>query len=109
MVCVDLVIRYWLKIINEYVKRSNYYVVSLVDSAIISNLRKIKPNVPNHWIVWSSPLTHFGGGIINDNITDSDKVTMTCFSWGENGKKLRANCTYGEFKTLHYTCYIFTK
>ena len=72
-------------------------------------MRKVKPNAPNHWIVWSSPLTHFGGGIIHDDTKDSDKVAMTCFSWGEKDKKLRSNCTYKEFKTLHDICYIFVK
>mgnify|MGYP001757325313 FL=1 len=97
------------QLINEYVKRPNHYVVSLVDAAIIDNMRKVKPNAPNHWIVWSSPLTHFGGGIIHDDTKDSDKVAMTCFSWGEKDKKLRSNCTYKEFKTLHDICYIFVK
>lgn len=96
------------KLINEYAKRPNHYVVSLVDSAIIDNGRDVKPNVPNHWIVWSSPLTHADGRMIDD-IKDSDKVTMICFSWGQHDKPLRQNCTYGEFKVLHYACYIFVK
>lgn len=84
-------------------------MVSLVDSAIINNIRKVKPNVSNHWMVWSSPLTHIDGRAINDGVKDSDKVKMTCFSWGKNNKPLRKNCTYGEFKVLHYMCYIFVK
>lgn len=97
------------QLINKYVKRPNHYVVSLVDSAIISDIRKVKPNVPNHWIVWSSPLAHIDGRAINNGVKDSDKVKMTCFSWGNYNKPLRKNCTYGEFKVLHYMCYIFVK
>lgn len=90
---------------NEYFN-SNHYIVSLVSSNILPQGKG--PNLPNHWVVWSSTLNGTNGKPIHNKTKANENIGLTVFSWGEHYMAIKP-MTYTMFKVRHHKSFVFRK
>ncbi|UYZ89105.1 hypothetical protein LP114_11925 [Moraxella bovis] len=93
------------KELNRYFNTDNYYVVSLVSSNILP--RGGGPNLPNHWVVWTS-LLRSGKNAVDLNTKLTDIVHLAVFSWGENNWPIQPNLPLNKFMFYHLINSCFT-
>lgn len=93
--------------LNIYARSpNNYFIVSLIDSQILSRGRGL--SVPNHWVVWSSQIKDSRGKLIDLNTKATDTVNLSVFSWGNRYLKINP-ITRRTFEAKHYLALVFKK
>lgn len=92
------------KELNKYFNTNNYYIVSLVSSNILPT--SSGPNLPNHWVVWTSQFKDFQGNMVSETTKPDDIVNMSVFSWGKRYMTIKP-ITYTVFKIRHHMALVF--